>query len=282
MRLALLLACSGSTPPAETPLESQPSAASSSPDEAPIRDAPSAAPAWTVDEQCLVRDKGRPVTSRNPADRDLDGDGIADRYAHHTDAGSWEGGTDVLLDLSRSGKQRVSAVFWFGNMHHIVEAPEALWDLPRARNIVEAVVFGTACQTPDPSLRWLLRDPRSMEWIEGQLVIPPFYGSWDAERHAWHSVAGHMHDADHSEPNYPILDAERGDQRLIRTAHGVVLQEPERYAWLWVHDRGEGKLRWATVARSRFVGDEVEISFHGVNGLDAASPIRIPVPERAR
>jgi len=236
-----------------------------------------AEPAWIVEEQCTLREKGRPITSRTPLDNDLDGDGVADSFTHETGSGSWSGGTTVTFNLSTRGSQVFDAAFWFGSMVHTFEAPEALRDLPKARTIVEHITFGTTCKTPDPSLRWLLREPRTVEWIRGAPVIPAFYGWWDDEAHVWHSLAGHMHNASHFSTDYPVVAAVDGEQTLIRTAHGVIVAEPDRYAWLYVHETGPGKLRWPTVADARYVDGAVEVTFNGVNAEDPPPPVRIPL-----
>ena len=132
--------------------------------------------------------------------------------------------------------------------------------LAAARAAVEDVLFGRTCDGPDPSLAWLLETKHTLRWIPGAPVLPEAYAilrpGEGRGRKVWTHYLGHNHRR--GDGPVPRELARKGDRALLGTAHGVILAEPARHAWIYVH-RGGQKLRFPTVASARFEGEVAAI-----------------------
>jgi hypothetical protein len=201
------------------------------------------APAWDPAVDC--REVAVP-SERAP--RDLDGDGVPDLVIVESGSGSGSGGEHIELRLSRAGRVELAHEHSFAEMFRRFPIPEALQGpaLRPAREAVAAAMSPTLCHTPDPSLRWLLREPRSLEWVAGPPgAAPPYYVMIDEPSAQWWVYAGHMHQS--TLPlAAPVSD---GDRTLLPTAHGVVLVEEGRHAWIYARASSAGKLRWPSIER---------------------------------
>jgi hypothetical protein len=172
--------------------------------------------------------------------RDLDGDGVLDGMSVESGSGSGSGSDDIVLTLSRAGRVELHHEHPFEVMFRRFPIPEALRGpaLRPAREAVAAAMAQTLCATPDPSLGWLLREPRSLEWVAGPPRVElPYYAMIDEGSSEWWVYAGHMHHTD-------AVPVPAGPGRsLLPTAHGVVLVEQDRHAWIYARPvRGEATL----------------------------------------
>lgn len=171
--------------------------------------------------------------------------------AYDSGSGSGEGNDHIVLTLSRAGRVDLDHTHSFAEMFRRFPIPVALQGaaLRPAREAVAAVMSQTLCTTPDPSLRWLLREPHTLEWVAGPPRIDiPYYVMIDESSAQWWVYAGHMHayrpdsTLAHAEP---ISDG--AGRTLLPTAHGVVLVESDRHAWIYARASSEGKLRWPSI-----------------------------------
>lgn len=201
---------------------------------------------------------------------DVDGDGQPDDLIARRSFGSGSGETIVTLSLSKSGRRveaREESDFY--TMIAYMQVPDALAANPEARRVVEEALFPRLCESPDPSLAWLLEDRHRLRWETGPPELPGNYAVYSTRhnRAVWTYYLGMNHDRGGDAPR--VL-ATRGDLVLLGTAHGVILTNPARtrHAWILVTRKSEEKLRLPSVQGARFDGQTVVVE-------TLAGPVRI-------
>lgn len=209
---------------------------------------------------------------------DVDGDDIPDEL----NATSWKnehgGSTRVTVSLSRSRRTvSVRHRYSLDSMWATTAVPdEAIANAPLRRFIEEALA-PIICDHPDGALDRLLRVSAPLRFIEG----PPYQfknylvystdpeatslsvdigeraprGVWIDYVHAYDEPPGNE-----GGPAFRVL-AQRGDQVLLGSAHGVVLTDARRtrHAWLWVTLARVRDLQHTRIRAARFAGDYVII-----------------------
>jgi hypothetical protein len=199
---------------------------------------------------------------------DADGDRAADVLIVEAESGSGFSTRSVRLEMANGGGvHRADAEFDFTSMLQRVSIPGVVSDAPEAvQSLIEDALFGVVCDTPDSALAWLLREPRSLEWVAGPLRMPPNYATRDpaAPRQAWLYYKG----LTHFSTGRPI-ELTSGYQRrvwtsdgrqVVSTRHGAVLVEPanRRHAWLYIFSgSSEDKLRWPSIGQARMEGEDL-------------------------
>lgn len=191
---------------------------------------------------------------------DLDGDQQPETFTVKQVAG--DGYADLTLTLTPTAGEpvTVTARFDYGNLVHEVVIPEVLRSDEARRLPFDQELLRTRCPTVDPVVRWLDREPRSLEWVTGPVVVPGVYGVVDGER--WRVVAGQALSFDPNGPGFPRVVATEGEVDLVQLAHGVALHDRARgaHSWVWLTPHADRPLKTPTVASARFDGDRVVIA----------------------
>ncbi len=212
---------------------------------------------------------------------DVNDDGLADVLEATYSSGSGSGSTSVELTLGGGGdKLRAEETFDFSVITAVNPVPKELFDPRHHAGLawIEEALFPRICESPDPSLAWLLDKTKRLTWIEGPPEMPGFYairlparrlvgsvlaklkdaeGPVDPDEEVWISYAGHVHAyPDREGRAKPVLLAQEGDRVLLGTAHGVILTNSSRskHAWIFVSEGGD-KLRNPSIAGARLRGD---------------------------
>ncbi len=216
---------------------------------------------------------------------DLNGDGLIDVLEAQSSCGSGACSKVVKLTLAGSGiKLEAGAEFSFMSIIAIDPVPKELLN-PRHRDTlawIEDALFPRVCESPDPSLAWLLAPQKRLNWIEGSPQMPTQYAmrvlarrvaalpgvanvsreTIDVDGEVWLFYAGGVHTMN----AYKLVElARKGSRVLLGTAHGVILTNPERskHAWIYVHPgNGEVKLRSPSIAGAQLHGDTAIITLN--------------------
>lgn len=246
---------------------------------------------WQRDEKTGVRTLG--------VEADVDGDGRPDRVQVIWEGGFRSGARSAEVHLAGSGRRYAAeAQFSSNSMLTRVPVPAELrdWDAPEAaaaRAWIESALFGTLCDTPDPSLAWLLREPKRLVWETGP---PPRWMAsyaWldrEGDEPAWiyYSGSDHMYEPVSSDPRPtgvpPTLGrgmgAARGALAAIATEHGVILFDRAglRHAWIYVFPGGPGLgPRESSIRGVRFEENEVVIDVR--RSATRSAVVRVSLPD---
>ena len=192
---------------------------------------------------------------------DVDGDGRRDSLEIALSSGS--GSSSTFVDVELAGGRRFELVVeWSSYSMLTVTAipPELL--TPGCEcilGVMEKAAFDSIEVRPDPSLEWLLAEPKSLHWIPGPPVLPRSYTvrTRDAEGWHWTTYNGLLHAYRLGQgPVAPVELARVGERVLLGTSHGVILTDRtrSRHAWVYITDSSESKLRHASIRRAQIVG----------------------------
>lgn len=239
--------------------------------------------------------------SRLVLTRDFDGDGIPDKLLAEESWGNESASAEVRLRLSRSTKHvRVSMVEAFDSMVHYVLVPNEVVDDLVIRRVLEDALFAWICETPDPSLAWLLDENHDLRWHDGVPSYPKSYaiystrpedlarvkpsrraGSSGRPQAVWISYAGHNHarrgpdlGTGGSTPHPPRELARSSEFVLLGTSHGVSLSDPvkKRFAWIYVTRQSRERLRVPSVKSGALTRDAAVIqTLNGTVRIDLQS-----------
>jgi hypothetical protein len=197
---------------------------------------------------------------------DVDGDGREDVLRVEDSSGSGGGLRTATLTLGSGETLSAQDSYWYSEILSVHEVPGPL-AAPRhraARMLIEEALFPRICPGPDPSLAWLLRTPRRLDWIDGEPVLPETYAVWreGPRGQEWLWYGGHNHGYARGQgPQAPRELARQGGRVLLGTSHGVILTDPGRgrHAWVYVATPPH-KLRFPSVLGARLAGDHAVVT----------------------
>ncbi|MCC7072075.1 MAG: hypothetical protein IT383_12170 [Deltaproteobacteria bacterium] len=232
---------------------------------------------------------------------DVDGDGIAETWKAEGGFGSQMAGRSWELTLSSNGRRFSGTVeIHFGSILNVSEVPQPLAESgnDRVREALEHRLFAQVCDTPDPSLAWLLDSiagSNRRRWHDGLVPVHPSTHTIlvrdrrlalalapESKGAVWVTYLGdtHMKSGIAGDLDAPLLLVERPGRRLLATHHGVILVDTERrrHAWVWV-TRSNFKLRFRTICPgARALGRnkvEVEVDPHSPYDESNVRPVLI-------
>ncbi|MCC6279455.1 MAG: hypothetical protein IT262_02565 [Saprospiraceae bacterium] len=215
---------------------------------------------------------------------DINSDGVLDSIDVGSSGGSGFGSASGTIINGKTGEKfTIESESCFCAFRTIVEIPPALL-LPENqafKSKMEAEMLPRKAASPDPSLQWILQGlqqkhdltgrkyfdiyvNKGIDWQPLPILLPEDYFLEILENkpplpgHYYLTYAGSNH---YLNVKTDTLQQRYRDEDIVlwATAHGIVLQKADRYAWVFVTDieltGGPDKLRWASIGYFKKVGN---------------------------
>ena len=120
--------------------------------------------------------------TREAGERDIDGDGIADRLTRSRSGGSGFTTTELKLRFSSTNKTLVLTHTVSGHLFvSFAEVPPELVNATELHTKVAKDLVGTVCKRADPSLEWLLQKEHALVWYKGRPAMPDSYALYSED-----------------------------------------------------------------------------------------------------